>query len=532
MKNTSREIERIESLFKQTIFLAEKGLIEASLMYCRKIAEGMLLTMQSKENILLSETTNITNKLQLIEYRIKKKYEINNIDVFFLNIRKLQLLGNRAAHFTANEIEIKITAKEIIELLDFTFNWFIEFIKKSHKPVESQDLYFDKKNTALPFCIKYVQISNYQSLKNIEVSEIPVDSKFIVLTGDNGEGKTSILQAIAIGVYGDYDENSNLILSDKPDTSITLEAKHKNQTILNEYRGFRNQFTNIEINKNLIAYGASRLQLQSSESQDIASARQSNIFGIFKTNNTLLNIEYWIKIQKLNKQSARVEAVIELLAKLMPSVDDIKIGHRKKVVQRLDKTTKEITRDFLDDFPVTYLENNLELKLEQLSAGNKSILAMVGDMIIRLYNSQPETINPKELYGIVLIDELETHLHPKWQKELPKLLTDNFPLIQFIVSTHSAIVFLGMPPNTVLYNISKNKYKQTTAKKLNIDIKNILPNQILTSALFGMENIRNSYNQGIESLSVETELEMKERVKNEKALKLLSTDFKFNLPKE
>jgi predicted ATP-binding protein involved in virulence len=122
-------------------------------------------------------------------------------------------------------------------------------------------------------------------------------------------------------------------------------------------------------------------------------------------------------------------------------------------------------------------------------------------------------------------------LHPKWQKEFPKLLTESFPLVQFFVSTHSPLVFLGMPKNSVFYNISRNINNLSIVQKLEIDIENIMPHQILTSSLFGMENIRNVYNKGIEYLSVETEIEKRERIANERELKRISEGFKFQLPK-
>lgn len=533
MAKNNLDIEKIESLFNETIKLTEQGLTVPALMYCRKIIEGILFVIQNKENIAVSSTIarNSTNFSFLqTEKHIKQKYKTKHIEKFFDYLNQLRILGNKAAHFDFNDSEIDISNNELKELLTFTFRWFKEFIATSHKDKKREDLFWDKSNNALPFCLKYIEIENYQSLKKVEINDIPVDSKFIVLTGDNGEGKTSILQAIAIGMYGDYDEFSNLVLCDKPDVNISIEAKYNNQTIFNEYKGFRNQFSSIEQNRNLIAYGASRLQLQSSESQDNRNLRQSNVYGIFKTDNVLQNIEYWIKMQLLNKQEARIEAVKKLLIKLMPSIEDIETGeHTRRVFITIKGAKKHIN---LKEFRINYIENSVKLQSDQLSAGNKSILAMIGDMLIRLYNSQPETIDPKELYGIILIDELETHLHPKWQKEFPHLLAESLPLVQFIVSTHSPMVFLGMPKNTVFYNIYRDKKRQTVIQKLDIDIENVLPHQILTSPLFGMDNLRNIHNKGIENLSVETEQEIAERLKNEKALKKLAKDFKFQLPKK
>jgi len=282
MKKVNKEFEKIEQLYNQAIELSKIGLIEASLMYCRKIIEGILLVIQNNEIRIDIEKEFVSTKyLRLIENHIKLKYNIPDTEIFFNRLKYLQSLGNSAAHFVVKEHDINISNNEIIELLNFIFNWFKKFITSYHNKKENKDLYFDNNNNALPFCIKNLEIDNYQSLKKIEINDIPVDSRFIVLTGENGEGKTSILQAIAIGIYGDYDENSNMVLSDKPNVNITLEAKFNNQIIFNEYKGFRNQFSNIETNRNLIAYGASRLQLQSSESQDVRNSRQYFYFIYF-----------------------------------------------------------------------------------------------------------------------------------------------------------------------------------------------------------------------------------------------------------
>lgn len=532
MRKVIKELEKIEQLRNEAIELLHGGLIDASLMYCRKIVEGISFVIQGIEKIDTTKRNLPLINVQTLEKHIAVKYRFPNTEEFFEKLKILQDLGNRAAHFTVDEQDIRIHPQEIEGLLKFVFDWFKDFIINHQTLRKTKDLYFNKKNTALPFCIKHIEIENYQILRKVELTEIPIDSKFIVLTGDNGEGKTSILQGIAIGMYGDYDENSNFILSDNPKVNITVEAKYKRQTIFNEYKGFRNQFTNIERNFNLVAYGASRLQLQSSESQDIRHTRQSNIYGIFKTDNILQNIEYWIKMQYLNSNEARVSEVLNLLTKLMPSIEKILVGNQgKKVRVQKDKKGK-MFEEYMDDFPILYIENGIALTSEQLSAGNKSILAMIGDMIIRLYSSQKGTVNPSDLFGIVLIDELETHLHPKWQKEFPKLLAQNFPSIQFFVSTHSPVVFLGMPENTVFYNISKDNKKRTTVNRLNIDIKNMMPHQILTSSLFGMDNIRNVNNEGIEELNVETEHEIRERKRNEEVLRQISRGFKFKIPKE
>ncbi|WP_318507169.1 AAA family ATPase [Bacillus sp. T3] len=77
------------------------------------------------------------------------------------------------------------------------------------------------------------------------------------------------------------------------------------------------------------------------------------------------------------------------------------------------------------------------LEVNQLSNGEKVTLAMIGDLARRLALANPSLENPLEGEGIVLIDEIELHLHPAWQREIINLLQSTFPNIQFILSTHS-----------------------------------------------------------------------------------------------
>jgi predicted ATP-binding protein involved in virulence len=85
-------------------------------------------------------------------------------------------------------------------------------------------------------------------------------------------------------------------------------------------------------------------------------------------------------------------------------------------------------------------KKNETLQIDQLSDGEKCLLAMVGDLARRLALANPGLENPLDGYGIVLIDEIELHLHPKWQKMIIPKLRETFPNCQFIVSTHSPLV--------------------------------------------------------------------------------------------
>ncbi len=78
------------------------------------------------------------------------------------------------------------------------------------------------------------------------------------------------------------------------------------------------------------------------------------------------------------------------------------------------------------------------LPLRQLSDGERGILALVLDLTRRLVQANPELVDPaSEAEAVVLIDELELHLHPSWQRKIVRNLTETFPKCQFIATTHS-----------------------------------------------------------------------------------------------
>jgi predicted ATP-binding protein involved in virulence len=91
-----------------------------------------------------------------------------------------------------------------------------------------------------------------------------------------------------------------------------------------------------------------------------------------------------------------------------------------------------------------------ELNVSQLSDGEKCLLALAGDLARRLALANPGLEDPTNGQAIVLVDEIELHLHPTWQRNAIPCLEQTFPNCQFIVSTHSAAVLGDVKPEGVL----------------------------------------------------------------------------------
>ncbi|GAA6204265.1 retron Ec78 anti-phage system effector ATPase PtuA [Thalassotalea sp. SU-HH00458] len=107
-------------------------------------------------------------------------------------------------------------------------------------------------------------------------------------------------------------------------------------------------------------------------------------------------------------------------------------------IETLVPDVKDLTVDRSSGSP-RILVNNFgnRVNVSQLSQGQKSLLALTGDLALRLSTLNPDIEFPLSGHGIVIIDEVELHLHPRWQQEVLLGLQKTFPNIQFIVTTHS-----------------------------------------------------------------------------------------------
>ncbi|WP_310485668.1 AAA family ATPase [Chamaesiphon sp. VAR_48_metabat_403] len=98
---------------------------------------------------------------------------------------------------------------------------------------------------------------------------------------------------------------------------------------------------------------------------------------------------------------------------------------------------------------MTIKKLNREIAIELLSDGEKNLLAMVSDLSRKLAENNKNLENPLEASALVLIDEIELHLHPAWQRMIIPRLTETFPNCQFIVTTHSPQVLSHVDPECI-----------------------------------------------------------------------------------
>jgi predicted ATPase len=351
----------------------------------------------------------------------------------------------------------------------------------------------------LPVSLTSLRVQQYIPIKDVSIKKISPDSAFIFLVGENGSGKSSLLKAIAIALGNSYYTEGM-----EPDNSawiINFSYQIKGATRKVKITNFQPKSKRTK-EIPFACYGPMRMMTNKViEPGTRRKAKTGPLSSLFLSDGLLLDFNRWMLNGLSDKENRsrnknRYENIKQILINTIPNLYDI----------------RTLEFDGGDIVPqVLYFENDFDgnkipngVLFEHLSSGIKSLVALLGDMLVRLFDVQPGIEDPAELEGIVLIDEIDIHLHPNWQKKVPELLVKNFPKLQFIATTHSPIPLLGAPENSELYNVSRKSSEGVVVKPLNyINISNLLPNTILTSPIFGMDGIVSVNNKKIENVKVD-----------------------------
>ena len=131
--------------------------------------------------------------------------------------------------------------------------------------------------------------------------------------------------------------------------------------------------------------------------------------------------EYKIKTGDLNYQDRALSAVRSAIMSMLDNCSNLRVARKPRLEMKIDK-------------------GNISLNVSQMSDGEKCTMALLGDLARRLTLANPTLENPLLGEGVVLIDEIELHMHPAWQRRILNVLSTTFPNLQFIVTTHSPII--------------------------------------------------------------------------------------------
>lgn len=321
-------------------------------------------------------------------------------------------------------------------------------------------------------------VENFHGFKK---REITFSENFTVLIGDNGSGKTTILDGLAVGlgtfILGLDGLDSRNIKKEEvrlekiPMGEITtMELQFPSSvTCFGEIDGENYSWTRLLDKKrgNTKGIGTKDIILYAEKLQKKVSSGEEVILPLIAYYGTgRLHLKKKEKSVRKLKPGSRLEGYIDCLDpvsnwKLVESwfIDKRLIElQRAKPLSLLESVRqaisssmaawKSIDYDFDQKEIVAIQEDGLKLPFSLLSDGARNMLGVVGDMAFRIANLNPHLSERAimETPGVVLIDELDLHLHPTWQRTVIKDLRIAFPKIQFIITTHSPFIVQSLYP--------------------------------------------------------------------------------------
>jgi predicted ATP-binding protein involved in virulence len=296
-----------------------------------------------------------------------------------------------------------------------------------------------------------------QSLDLCDAQGFP--AQWTVILGDNGVGKTTLLRCLAMMRIQNFRGNS------LPADFFTLDGHNNRRSerhllfsaekaslkvdfvcgdLGNDDCNFSGELQRYQMLYDpglaeshyipefpCYGYGASRKMGETSLSEILSS---KNVSTLFWDSETLINAEEWLlqadyavarSDDSSNQFEMRFNLVKETLNNLLPDIDDIRIA---------PATTKKPRPTAEFSTPYGWVS------LFSLGLGYRTVIAWVVDLAARMMDYYPDSSNPLAEPAVVLVDEIDLHLHPKWQRTIMSFLTTRFPKVQFIVTAHSPLV--------------------------------------------------------------------------------------------
>lgn len=329
-----------------------------------------------------------------------------------------------------------------------------------------------------------IELNNFRNIDFKTINFVNKEEKvrnFTAIIGDNGVGKTAILEAITRGftpivrsisdkAVKECDLNNNDIKQGKGWTAIRLnisldEIKYswynkRRRTSKIEYSEEVNKqldFKNIKIQYEqcynqerlplVLYYGINRVVTEIPKRGHIKEFNiEDSLKNCFDNVNYFRDFYEWFKTEEdieLREKKDDVEYVNLKLDSVRTAIERMIPGYTNLRI-KLNPSRMIITNKAGED-----------LRIEQLSGGYKAVLSIVSDIAKRLSVANPHSDNPLEEEAIILIDELDLHLHPKWQKTITNDLKRTFPNCQFIITTHSPFIIQSLNKEEVI-NIEKD----------------------------------------------------------------------------
>lgn len=336
-------------------------------------------------------------------------------------------------------------------------------------------------------------------------------AQWTIILGNNGVGKTTLLQssvAMTPSFEGGFGDGSRYALTPflvwesflryrGGRESLSISATFMTSTKLTEKNGgaaaessltgnMRLWSTSLQPSDELgkfpcFGYGASRRMGETSLSE---KGEDDPFASLFFEDVALINAEEWLLQADYAARAAsdattrrlarkRRDDIKEVLIRLLPDVEDIRFGEltEAKLKPRVEVKT-----------PYGWVS------IKDLSLGYKTLVAWMVDFASRMFDRYPESADPLAEPAVVLVDEIDLHLHPKWQRELVGFLSELFPNTQFVATTHSPLVVQAATRANLV--VLRREGDHVVIDNEVASVEGWRVDQILTGEPFGLESAR------------------------------------------
>ena len=326
------------------------------------------------------------------------------------------------------------------------------------------------------YFISEINIEKLHHLSNIKIKLNPEKRQHLLLTGRNGSGKTSLLLEIQkflkaindeklvylIKYYPQWKKTSEATVTSAANETERFEAKkeykqnearikrYQNgvQVKLNDYDGLEHAYTKGEF---ITAYFSAERKAKFLQPHGVEEIKLSDAYRIDNDAGSVL-LKYMVHL-RTQQAFARNEGDDATAEKIQNWFDRFESALRIL----LDETSIQLEYDYKKyDFKI-HQDGREPFSFNELSDGYSSVIYIVSDLILRMDKNWlfDDEISQYNYQGIVLIDELETHLHIELQKKILPFLTEFFTGIQFIVTTHSPYI-LNSISNAKAYDLERH----------------------------------------------------------------------------
>jgi len=326
--------------------------------------------------------------------------------------------------------------------------------------------------------IDFLELINFRNIRSGRISF--KDKDFVVLIGDNGTGKTTILESITKAfvpvfraVNGEAVKKCDLTNEDikcgTPGTAVTigvnlddieyvwtnrrrLSSQVPFENIIeqrgqaqNDLKSLKSKYTECVEKKRMplvLYYGTDRIIREVPQRGHIKNFEVTDALrNCFDNVNYFRDFYDWFKTE----EDIELRGLRDHAGYKNPRLNCVRTA-----LERMIKGYTNLRIELAPSRMLLTNEEGIDLQVDQLSGGYKAVLSVVADIAKRMSIANPNAVNPLEEEAVILIDELDLHLHPKWQKTIVEDLKRTFPNCQFIISTHSPFIIQSLNADELL----------------------------------------------------------------------------------